>query len=482
MAKSLPPVSAKVIADIEQFVAEFKRAENVTRRFTNDVDKELSQLSKQMKGKFSLGDVGKDILKGAGLFGGFDIAQTASEKMVDYFREAAEYAKQIEDSTQRQLEMTLKSIESRQTDSQRREFLEKEVRRAEDALRTAQSKGHFTETTMGANFKVTTRSGVRPLSSEETAEVHKAGEALGRAAKALEDFNVAAKKRESDKQVKEWADLATAVKAAGGEIRSMAEIRSGAGSAAASESGAVSTLTDDLVELREKYLDLGDPMRKYQRQLEDIAELHRMGVKGFGDDEMLAAQIKVWGDMADAINKVGDARSGAEVRGTVNAATEFKDETKELAAAARDMGWAFSSAFEDAILEGEKLSDVTKGLLKDIARIALRTAITQPLGNWVGAGIKGMLGFAEGGEPPVGVPSIVGERGPEIFVPKTAGTIIPNHELGGGGPVVVNQTYHIGAGVTAQQLMPILQLQKREIIATIADSKRRRQGVGAAMA
>ena len=47
--------------------------------------------------------------------------------------------------------------------------------------------------------------------------------------------------------------------------------------------------------------------------------------------------------------------------------------------------------------------------------------------------------FADGGDPPVGMASLVGERGPELFVPKTAGTIIPNHQLGsmGGGPQVV---------------------------------------------
>jgi hypothetical protein len=37
--------------------------------------------------------------------------------------------------------------------------------------------------------------------------------------------------------------------------------------------------------------------------------------------------------------------------------------------------------------------------------------------------------FADGGEPPVGVASLVGERGAELFVPKQAGTIIPNHQL-----------------------------------------------------
>jgi len=36
-----------------------------------------------------------------------------------------------------------------------------------------------------------------------------------------------------------------------------------------------------------------------------------------------------------------------------------------------------------------------------------------------------LLGFAGGGGPPVGRPIIVGERGPELFIPSAAGTIIP---------------------------------------------------------
>jgi hypothetical protein len=37
--------------------------------------------------------------------------------------------------------------------------------------------------------------------------------------------------------------------------------------------------------------------------------------------------------------------------------------------------------------------------------------------------------FAEGGEPPVGKPSLVGEKGPELFVPHQAGTVIPYHKV-----------------------------------------------------
>ncbi len=40
------------------------------------------------------------------------------------------------------------------------------------------------------------------------------------------------------------------------------------------------------------------------------------------------------------------------------------------------------------------------------------------------------LGFANGGNPPVGRASLVGERGPELFIPRVPGTIIPNNRLG----------------------------------------------------
>jgi hypothetical protein len=48
-------------------------------------------------------------------------------------------------------------------------------------------------------------------------------------------------------------------------------------------------------------------------------------------------------------------------------------------------------------------------------------------------------GFAKGGRPPVNQPSIVGEKGAELFVPDQAGTIVPNDKLGmGSKPVTVN--------------------------------------------
>ena len=65
-------------------------------------------------------------------------------------------------------------------------------------------------------------------------------------------------------------------------------------------------------------------------------------------------------------------------------------------------------------------------------------SIFGPVGTIIGGILGGGL-FADGGRPPIGKASIVGEKGAEVFVPDSAGTIIPNNELGG----VTNVTFNI---------------------------------------
>ena len=59
-------------------------------------------------------------------------------------------------------------------------------------------------------------------------------------------------------------------------------------------------------------------------------------------------------------------------------------------------------------------------------------------GTGTAFGGMSIAGFAAGGRPPVGKASLVGEKGPELFVPSAAGTIIPAGSFGGGTNVVVN--------------------------------------------
>ena len=84
---------------------------------------------------------------------------------------------------------------------------------------------------------------------------------------------------------------------------------------------------------------------------------------------------------------------------------------------------------------GDKLQDATpfesrpRNFGESLRQGAVNLAqdITRPfIGPGVVLGLSGLLGFKDGGEPPINQPAIVGEEGPEIFIPKTPGTIIPN--------------------------------------------------------
>ena len=65
---------------------------------------------------------------------------------------------------------------------------------------------------------------------------------------------------------------------------------------------------------------------------------------------------------------------------------------------------------------------------------------------------------ATGGSVMGGASYLVGERGPEVFVPSMSGQIIPNHRLGGGGSI--NITVNAGMGTNGTEV-------GREIVAAI---------------
>lgn len=89
------------------------------------------------------------------------------------------------------------------------------------------------------------------------------------------------------------------------------------------------------------------------------------------------------------------------------------------------------------------------------------------VGGWF-SGLK----FAEGGVPPVGKASLVGENGPEMFVPSVPGTIIPNHALNGsagGGTTVYNLT--VGDVATKSMVVEAMQTVQRQTAARYGRSR-----------
>jgi TP901 family phage tail tape measure protein len=119
-----------------------------------------------------------------------------------------------------------------------------------------------------------------------------------------------------------------------------------------------------------------------------------------------------------------------------------REEADALKQKYEELDTSFRNGVVDALfaaVEGTKsLADSLVGVIKQMAKLILQQQLLNAL---KGFSFTSFLGFANGGRPPVGRPSVVGERGPELFVPDRAGTIIPNHALGGGGmgtSVVVN--------------------------------------------
>ena len=142
---------------------------------------------------------------------------------------------------------------------------------------------------------------------------------------------------------------------------------------------------------------------------------------------------------------------------------QYAEDAENYGKLAEDMFSSFTgnmnAAIDEFVDKGTfSFSKFTESVIKDIIKIQLRMQMAQLL-SYAIKGIGGMFtgtpqymdpayaqaGYADGGEPPVGVPSLVGERGPELFVPKRAGTIIPNNQLkdvmGSGGGTTFNGPY-----------------------------------------
>lgn len=159
------------------------------------------------------------------------------------------------------------------------------------------------------------------------------------------------------------------------------------------------------------------------------------------------------------------------------------EEAKEKFNVVKSTMEGISSKFEDAlvgIIDGSKkakeaFSDMAKGIVSDLIRMIIRMQITIPLaraltsafGGGFGGGPSSVFGAAgsmgvptfraAGGPVGAGMPYIVGERGPELFVPRAAGQVISNRDAQGWGGTSVNMPITINApGADPAQLMRVV--------------------------
>tara|TARA_R100000388_G_C7241426_1_gene161719 strand:+ start:537 stop:2621 length:2085 start_codon:yes stop_codon:yes gene_type:complete len=166
----------------------------------------------------------------------------------------------------------------------------------------------------------------------------------------------------------------------------------------------------------------------------------------------------------------------------------------------------FESSFIDALsgtksaLEGFK--DFSRQLVQEILRTYIRLSIINPIINSAFKAVPGFtprdtmdggavvdrfidigkkaFGFAGGGTVQGRRPILVGERGPEMFIPNTGGRIVPNGALGGslrgGSPTIVNQSLNFATGIqntVRAEVMNMMPLIQNATLQAVVDQKRR---------
>lgn len=197
----------------------------------------------------------------------------------------------------------------------------------------------------------------------------------------------------------------------------------------------VGKLNDELDRQASKWKDLVDPARVYVRQLEEIRKLVAEGK--LTPDEGMLAEFDVQGKWQDTLDPA-------------------KQQVEKLDDAARQLGLTFESAFENAIVNGEKFSKVLASLAQDIARIFVRKAITEPLGN----AITGLFGGGVG-------PELLNSSGPYATKSLSANAV------SAAGGVTINQTIGAAPGVSGAELARLGGTVQKNTIVAIREARAR---------
>jgi hypothetical protein len=219
-----------------------------------------------------------------------------------------------------------------------------------------------------------------------------------------------------------------------------------------------------------------------QELIDGLSERYRRLVIDITD---LNVELATFREIGRPIGEVQE-KLLAKIKDQAVVSAQLNKLLEEQGKIALEAGQITAGAFENAILSGEKLRDTIKALARDLLTLLFRQQITEPLAKGIGSFFKTLPFFANGGPITGGQPAIVGERGPELFVPGTSGRIISNSAMksNGGTPVAAGVTvnYHIAAGVTRAELVPILETERKRLKAEIPDMVRRGGAYRAAFA
>jgi len=144
-----------------------------------------------------------------------------------------------------------------------------------------------------------------------------------------------------------------------------------------------------------------------------------------------------------------------------------KSDIDILTDAINGFGNEFTSTLTEAFMTGKlNFTDMVNSIQRDIIRMMIKKNITDPSVSFLTDLFKGFGARALGGPVSSNTPYMVGERGPELFVPNGAGNIVPNNKLGGGGVTVV-QNINIDSRSDRSSIMAAMNQAKEQAKAEI---------------
>lgn len=177
---------------------------------------------------------------------------------------------------------------------------------------------------------------------------------------------------------------------------------------------------------------------------------YRRAIGGLQADLSKAAG-KPW-PMMDAPAIAGPLDISEQVKNLTDSLPSIRGFTEEVQNAFNAVGMSVNDAFKGMLTAGMSWKDGMKGVIQSVIDELWRVFVVQQIVGMVSKTVGGMFGapvsgggssafnsaFAEFGTRAIGgsvtsnTPYLVGERGPELFVPGGNGTIIPNKNMGGG--------------------------------------------------
>ncbi len=200
------------------------------------------------------------------------------------------------------------------------------------------------------------------------------------------------------------------------------------------ENKAIFAQSDAWKQAQADLIAMVEPSTALVRKLTELDKLD-----GFVDPEVLAAARLEINAQIDALGKVGDKVKDLDVFGK-----KFAENTQDIFA---DFFMNFDQGTDGML---NKFGETIKGMIAeaaaaDLSRFLFGDKIQGGKGGGALGGVFDIFGQifggarAGGGSVSAGVPYLVGERGPEIVVPRMSGTVIPNNRIGGmGGGATIN--------------------------------------------